>query len=108
MQINREESVRRVREILERDNSKIAAAVGENLAEAITTGGRVFGGHFHFIIWCAHSKTESGYQEVTDADVIAATESEALARAQALCPGRKHYFIRQVVEHHDHHERESK
>lgn len=58
------------------------------------------GNHFHFIIWAAIDKVDDNYKGVTYVDVIAKDSKEAVKRAGDLCPGRKYYWINNIVEHH--------
>jgi len=58
--------------------------------------------HLHFIVWAAMGKTDQGYTESTEVDVIAPSEKDALTRARKLAPGRKWYWVRSIVEHEEH------
>ena len=59
------------------------------------------GTHFHYIVVAAEEKTEMGFKGSTRIDLIASDVDEALAIAQQLIPGRKVYWINDVVEHHN-------
>ena len=58
--------------------------------------------HLHFIIWAATDKVQEQYSGVTYVDVMAPDIKSALARAKSICPGRAHYWVNNIVEHHDH------
>ena len=58
--------------------------------------------HLHFIVWAATDKVGENYSGVTYLDLVANDMKEALQRAKKVCPGRQHYWVNNVIEHHDH------
>lgn len=62
--------------------------------------------HFHFIIWAAKDKDKENYSGVTYIDIIENDMDAAIAKAKNICPGRKHYWVNNIVEHHHDHSSE--
>jgi hypothetical protein len=62
--------------------------------------------HFHFIIWAASDKVGDNFQGITYVDVIAADVKEAKSKAEKVCPGKRHYWVNNIVEHHGDHGKE--
>ena len=61
--------------------------------------------HLHFIVWAAQDKLANGtYTDVTHLDLIASDEAQAVERAKKLAPGRRLYWVNDILEHHPHHE----
>jgi hypothetical protein len=58
--------------------------------------------HLHWIVWACEARTDQGFSGVTKIDVVAGSMGEAIERAKMLVPGRPHYWLNDVVEHHDH------
>jgi hypothetical protein len=58
--------------------------------------------HHHFVIFAAMGKSPIGFTDSTTVDVVASSESEALGKAKKLAPGRAHYFVSSIIEHHGH------
>ena len=58
--------------------------------------------HFHFIVWAATDKVGEQYAGVTYLDLVANNMKSALERAKQICPGRQHYWVNNIIEHHDH------
>ena len=58
--------------------------------------------HLHFIVWAATDKVGENYAGVTYLDLVAKDMQSALARAKAVCSGRQHYWVNNIIEHHDH------
>jgi predicted alpha/beta hydrolase len=58
--------------------------------------------HLHFIIWAATDKIGENYAGVTYLDLMANDMASALQRAKKLCPGRQHYWVNNIIEHHAH------
>ena len=59
-------------------------------------------GHLHFIVWAATDKVGEQYAGVTYLDLVANNMKSALERAKQICPGRQHYWVNNIIEHHDH------
>ena len=58
--------------------------------------------HLHFIVWAATDKVGEQYAGVTYLDLVANDMRSALDRAKKVCPGRQHYWVNNIIEHHDH------
>lgn len=58
--------------------------------------------HLHVIVWAATDKVGESYSGVTYLDMVATSMKEALDKAKKLCPGRRHYWVNNIIEHHDH------
>ena len=58
--------------------------------------------HLHFIVWAATDKIGENYAGVTYIDLVANDMKSALQRAKKLCPERQHYWVNNIIEHHDH------
>ena len=58
--------------------------------------------HLHIVIWAAEGKSETGFTGVTYIDVIAFDVDDALEQAKGLVPGRKYYWVNNVILHHGH------
>ena len=58
--------------------------------------------HLHFIVWAATDKVGEQYAGVTYLDLVANNMKSALERAKQICPGRQHYWVNNIIEHHDH------
>lgn len=58
--------------------------------------------HLHFIVWAATDRIGENYSGITYLDLVASDMKSVLQRAKQLCPGRQHYWINNIIEHHDH------
>ena len=58
--------------------------------------------HFHVIVWAAEGRDGGNFTGVTYLDVIVKKVTEAVPRAKELFPKRKHYWVNNVIEHHEH------
>ena len=58
--------------------------------------------HLHFIVWAAMGQSGNSYTEVTYLDLIANDIDQAVSRAMEVCPGRRFYWVNNVIEHHGH------
>ena len=59
-------------------------------------------GHLHFIVWAATDRIGENYSGITYLDLVASDMGSALQRAKKVCPGRQHYWVNNIIEHHDH------
>jgi len=58
--------------------------------------------HYHVIVWAAMDRVEGQFSQVTYVDVIAESVDEAVEKAKRLCPDRRHFWVNNIIEHHDH------
>ena len=56
--------------------------------------------HFHFIVWAAMDRVTDKFSEVTYIDVVSDSMDHAQKKAQELCPGRRYYWVNNIVEKH--------
>lgn len=59
--------------------------------------------HLHFIIWACETKSDNGFSGVTYVDVLEQNEGLAISKAKKLAPGRKYYWVNNILEHHNDH-----
>lgn len=58
--------------------------------------------HLHFIVWAATDRVGENYSGITYLDLVASDMKSALQRAKKVCPDRQHYWVNNIIEHHDH------
>lgn len=54
-----------------------------------------------FIIYAYQREADTGqFIESTEIQVIAKNKDEAIARAKKLCPDKKHYYLKNIIENY--------
>jgi hypothetical protein len=56
--------------------------------------------HLHFVVWAAMDQVGERFSGVTYIDLVADDMSVALEKAEELCPGRRYYWVNNIIEHH--------